>query len=131
MFLLGLIAMKHFLATDSMGKTSSKERPYCYAVCESTNADVCVYAPGASIVKLMSDVGKCDLINYRSGTIVSMMNGLGIPFNTWQGLRLHYVSEFDAFAQKMHLYKIDTALWYSGVARRCGLTTRIWLMTTA
>ena len=99
--------LSRFLAIDSTGKTSSKSRAYCHAVGHGTNADVCVYAPGASLVKLMPEVlALPHLSRYRAGTIVSMANELDIPFSAWeQGKREHYTREFNIFATTMHAHK--------------------------
>ena len=105
-----------FLACDSTGKTSSKGRAYCYATCQATNTSACVYKPGAALDEIMRGaVAEVPLSQYRAGTIVSMANGLSIPFSTWQaGKREHYVREFNIFAANMHAHSIDTTLVFGG-----------------
>ena len=109
----------HFLAIDSMGKTASKKgRPYCHAACTDTNSHLAVYAPGASLVKIMRDVVtgiSHSRTRYISGTVVSMANGLSIPYSTWKvALREQYVREFNIFAANMHAHTIDTTLVFGG-----------------
>ena len=105
-----------FLACDSSGKTSSKGRAYCYAACQATNTSACAYKPGAALDEIMRGVvAEVPLSQYRAGTIVSMANGLSIPFSTWQaGKREHYVREFNIFAANMHAHSIDTTLVFGG-----------------
>ena len=105
-----------FLACDSTGKTSSKGRAYCYATCQATNTSACAYKPGAALDEIMRGaVAEVPLSQYRAGTIVSMANGLSIPFSTWQaGTREHYRIEFDIFAAKMQAHRIDTTLVFGG-----------------